>query len=104
VKKVQEFCFEPTDKIDVTLPRHSKLLSVQQFDQKLYLWVVVDDSETVTDVRHLRVFKNDCEIDEEEYWDMRYICTIQDNVTWKDPRTLHIFEYEEYDRNKIYHP
>jgi hypothetical protein len=103
MKKVQEFFFDPADKLDITLPQHSKILSIQEYDHRLYLWFIVDDSETKTEVRHFRLFKNECGIDDELYWDLRYICSVQNNVTWHEPNTLHIFEYEEYDRNKIYH-
>jgi hypothetical protein len=103
MKRVQEFSLELNDKVDITLPRHSKILSVQEYDLKLYLWAVVDDSETKTEIRHLRLFKNDCEIDEELYWDLRYLCSVQNSVSWKENRTLHIFEYEEYDPHRILH-
>ena len=102
VRKVHECCFDINDKVDVNLPQHSKILSIQRHGRKLRLYAVVDDSQKEPESIHFRIFRNDCSIDEEEYWDLRYICSVHDSRIWKKRPTLHIFEYEEYDPNKIH--
>jgi hypothetical protein len=103
MKKIQECCFELGERVDITLPKESKILSVQECNHNMRLFALVDDEETETEVKHLRLFKSGCQIHDNEFMDLRYICSLVRDSSQDSQDSLHIFEYEEFDQKRLLH-
>jgi len=88
-KRVHKYPLKISDRINLSLPKDAKILTVQtQFNEPM-LWALVDPTEKQTDKRRIEIYGTGHSIDYDEGQIREYIGTFQ---TDDGDYVFHVFE------------